>query len=250
MNEQIQSNFNDVSQEVRQDYADHYAPKVHTIGRTTMVIALFLSFLPVIFLYFVKGYQLPVAHYLNVAFSITAFCIGFWIAEPLSWFPILGAASSYMGYLAGNVKNVRVPIARALQSTYKTNVNSPRGQIIITIGVAISVFVNLFILSVVVIAGSYIVPMLPPVILRSLSYVIPALVGALLAFRICESGVKTTLEWAIPGIVIFTLMKVTQFPLLVDFGMSLSVLVSILVGYVRFRVEGRNEQESGTDGQG
>lgn len=241
MNEQSKTSFNEVSETVRKDYADHYAPRVHVIGRTTLLIALVLSFLPILYLYFVKGYRMPLVAYLNVAFAVTAFCGGFWVAEPLTWFPVLGAASLYMGYLAGNVKNVRVPIARSLQNTYSTNVNSPKGQIIITIGVAVSVFVNLAILAVVVFAGSYFVPLLPPVILKSLSYVIPALIGSLLAFRICESGIKTTLLWSIPAIIIFILMKTTQLPLLADFGMTLSIAVTILIGYLYFRSTGKKE---------
>ena len=91
---------------IREDFNGPYSTRVHRIGRTTLCIALVLSFLPVFYMYFVKGWQVAGYYYVTVAATLFALCIGMWITEPLIYYPMLGAAGTYMSYLAGNCKNV------------------------------------------------------------------------------------------------------------------------------------------------
>lgn len=129
----------------------------------------------------------------------------------------------YMGYFAGNIKNVRVPVARQLRSKFNLSAAEPKGQIITTIGVAISVYVNLIILAIVVVLGSALVSVLPDVVLESFSYVIPALIGALLAFRVDESGIVTTLKWCDSGSHYLWSYENWKVPFLADFGCLTSI---------------------------
>lgn len=229
--------------EIEEAFTGEYSKKVHIIGRFSIILVLVLSFLPVLYMHFIEGYQMPIEKYLNVAFAITALCIGFWLTEPFTWFPILGSAAMYMGYIAGNVKNIRVPVARQLRSKYELSAAEPKGQIITTIGVAVSVYVNLIILTVIVIFGSFLVSVLPPVIIEAFTYVIPSLIGALLAFRVSESGWIVTLKWSVPAIIIFTLMKTGTIGFLVDFGMSTSIGITILIGYIIYKAQGRKTEK-------
>lgn len=231
-------------EQVQKDYNGGYFKSVHRIGRSTMVIALVLSFAPIFYMQFVKGWSAPLASYLNVAFAIAALCVGFWLTEPFQWFPILGAASLYMGYLAGNVKNIRVPVARQLRSKYGLDAQSPKGQIITTIGCAMSVYTNLVILTAIVLVGSWLVSVLPEVVIEAFSYVIPSLIGALLAFRVVESGIVTTLKWSIPPVAIYLLMTTGWIPFLSDFGMSVSIGITILIGYVVYTRQVKKEEEA------
>lgn len=230
---------------ILEDYHGDYFNKVHRIGRTTMLLALILSFAPIFYMQFVKGWSAPLASYLNVAFAIAALCVGFWLTEPFQWFPILGAASLYMGYLAGNVKNIRVPVARQLRNQYGLDAQSPKGQIITTIGCAMSVYTNLVILTGIVLAGNWLVSVLPAVVIEAFSYVIPSLIGALLAFRLVESGIVATLKWSIPPVLIYLLMSTGKIPFLVDFGMSTSIGITILIGYIVYRLQARQDDAKG-----
>ena len=242
MNDDTNIGMNDA---VLEDYNSRYFHSVHRIGRGTMVIALCLSFAPILYMQFVLGWSAPLASYLNVAFAIAALCVGFWLTEPFQWFPILGAASLYMGYLAGNVKNIRVPVARQLRSKYGLDAQSPKGQIITTIGCAMSVYTNLVILTGIVLLGNMLIAVLPSIVIEAFSYVIPSLIGALLAFRIVESGVLTTLKWSIPPIVVYALMSTGKIPFLVDFGMSTSIGITILIGYLVYRMQVRRDEKNG-----
>lgn len=229
---------------IREDFNGPYSTRVHRIGRTTLCIALVLSFLPVFYMYFVKGWQVAGYYYVTVAATLFALCIGMWITEPLIFYPMLGAAGTYMSYLAGNCKNVRLPVQRSVLKRFGVDANTPRGQILSAYCIGFSVFVNLIILTIVILTGSYFVPLLPPVILKALSYVIPALIGTLLSFRVEESGWKKTLIWLIPSVIIWFVIKNLGIEWLSDIGEATSIGITILLGYLYFRSKrGKEEAE-------
>lgn len=229
-------------EEMQNEYNTTYVKNVHRIGRVTLAIALVLSFLPVAFMYFVLGYRVSLSVYLNVTFALTALCVGMWITEPLTWYPILGAAPTYMAYLAGNVKNIRVPVARSVMKKYGEHSDSPRGQVLSTFSVGISVIVNMFILAIIVFTGSYFVPLLPDIVLTAFSYVVPALIGALIWFRVEESGWITTLKWAIVPVSIYIIVHAVNIMALSDIGEALSIAVTVLVGYITYKTKGSKKE--------
>lgn len=222
-------------QAMYEEYDTTYTDRVHKIGRATMLIALVLSFLPVAYMYFVLDYKVSVSVYLNVTFALTALCVGMWVTEPLTWFPILGAAPTYMAYLSGNVKNIRVPVARSAMKKYGERPDSPRGQVLATFSVAISVFVNLIILAIIVFTGSYFVPLLPKFVLSALGYVVPSLIGALIWFRVEESGWKKTLLWSIPAISIYVFVHTVNIEALSDIAEAVSIAITVFIGYITYK---------------
>lgn len=222
---------------MNEEYTTKYTARVHRIGRVTMTIALVLSFLPVIYLYFVRGYRVPISVYINVTLSLTALCVGMWLTEPLTWYPILGAAPTYMAYLAGNTKNIRVPVARSVMKKYGVHTDSPRGQVLATFAVGVSVFTNMLILTIIIMTGSYFVPLLPDIVLTALSYVVPSLIGALIWFRVEESGWKKTMIWAIPAVCTYIAVHVINIEVLSDIGEAVSIGITVLIGYITFKAK-------------
>jgi len=231
-----------VEQAIFTEFNGPYSSKVHKIGRITLIIALILSFLPVAYMYFVKGWQVPGRYYITVAATLFALCVGMWITEPLIYYPMLGAAGTYMAYLAGNCKNVRLPVQRSVLKRFGVDPNTPRGQILSAYCIGFSVFVNLAILTVVVFTGTLFVPHLPPIVLTALSYVIPALIGTLLSFRIEESGWVKTLIWLIPAVIIWFVVRQIGIEWLSDIGEAISIGVTVLLGYLYFK-SGKGSKE-------
>ena len=226
--------------EVVQDFNTAYSNKVHVIGRSTMAIAFVLSFLPILFLYFVMGFRMPVSTYIAAAASIASMFVGMWIAEPFTWFPVIGAASLYMSYFARSVQNI-----------YNVEITTPRGQILTTIAVAVSVYVNLLLLLVVVLVGNNIlIPLLPAVVLDAFNYVIPSLIGALLSFRVSKYGVLKTLRWILPGVLIFIIIQAGLAPFLSRFGTTSSIAVTVLIAYAVYRYNGYREDKAEAEGKG
>ena len=122
--------------------------------------------------------------------------------EPISYFAILGIAGTYMGFLSGNVNNMRAPCASIAQSAANVEEGSDEGGIIATVGIAVSIFINIAFLTVGVIVGNYVVSLLPQHVLDALNLLLPALFGALFANQIVKKPKLALVALPITGIMI------------------------------------------------
>lgn len=229
------------------EYRDSFVPKVHRIGRITMVIAFVLAFLPVVYFYFVKGYRESASAYVNVAIAISSIGIGMWLTEPIAYWPVLGSAGTYMGYLSGNVGSLRFPVALNLQSTMKADINTPRGQIITIVGIASSVFINLGILLGIILIGDWLVGVLPAVIIESFSFVMVGLLASMILMRFNgKDGVKKGALDALPYIIVAVIIKLVTSvnTLLSTWGMAISVGCCILVAYAIYKKDCKKDAEA------
>ncbi len=171
-----------------QDYAQNFMPSVHKIGRFTMAIAFVLSFLPIAYFYFVKGYQAPASMYISGFTSVAAIGFGMWISEPETYWPILGSAGTYIAYLSGNVGGMRFPVAMAVQKNVDADINTPRGQVATITGIVASVFANLVLLLITVLIGDWIIQHLPANIVHAFGYCLVAMMGSMLLMRFTMGG--------------------------------------------------------------
>ncbi len=221
------------------DYAENFMPNVHRIGRSTMAIAFCLSFLPVVYFIVVRGYTMPISAYINTTIAICSIGIGMWLSEPLSYWPVLGSAGTYISYFSGNVGSMRFPVALNVQSTMNADINTPRGQIITIVGIVASVFSNLIILLIIVLAGNWLLTILPEAIIASFSFVMPCLLGSMILMRFNgKSGLAKGFLDCLPYLATAIICKVlitNVFTFLSSFGMAISVILSILVGYILYR---------------
>ena len=122
--------------------------------------------------------------------------------EPISYFAILGIAGTYMGFLSGNVNNMRAPCASIAQSAANVEEGSDEGGIIATVGIAVSIFINIAFLTVGVIVGNYVVSLLPQHVLDALNLLLPALFGALFANQIVKKPKLALVALPITGIMV------------------------------------------------
>lgn len=166
---------------MNKEYFDkEYMPKMHRIGAITGVLGVVVSFAPAIVLAVVYG-LLPEPAALLTAFiaALSAFGI-LWVVEPISYFTVLGPVGTYMAFLSGNISNMRVPCASMAQVSAGVEPGTEQGSIIATIGMAVSIVINISVLTIGVILGSSILSRLPASVTEALNYLLPALFGALL----------------------------------------------------------------------
>jgi len=102
------------------------------------------------------------------------------IREPISFFTVLGVPGTYMSFLSGNISNMRVPCASIATKSAGYVEGTDEGTITATIGIAVSTFVSTAFLTVGVIAGSWLLSILPPVVTQVLNLLLPALFTTLL----------------------------------------------------------------------
>ncbi len=160
---------------------EKYMKDITKTGRITMLLGLVVSLLPPIVMTFGFGFNPGIAAIMAGAISQMSVSGAFYFSEPISYFPIVGRAGLYMGFLSGNLVNMRIPAAvSALEgSGYKSGTDE--GAIMGTIGIGVSIWVGIFFLMISVLLGQGVLSMLPESFMRMLSLIIPALFGGVFA---------------------------------------------------------------------
>jgi len=84
-----------------------------------------------------------------------------------------------MAFLTGNISNLRVPTAAVSQKVAGVEPGSKEGVIVATLGMAVSVIVNIVILALGVFAGTTILAKLSPEVMAAFNYLLLSLFGAI-----------------------------------------------------------------------
>ena len=185
---------------------ESYDAYINRIGKRTNFLGILVSFGPVFVLLAVFGIIPPASAILS-AFIAIASAVGVnWIVEPISYFPIIGSAGTYMAFLTGNISNLRIPCAAVAQKVAGVEPGTREGNVIATLGMAVSVIINVLVLIIGVIAGTFLLNRLPDSVVNALNYLLPALFGAIF--------------------VQFALMKLKIAPIALGFAMILAFLIN------------------------
>ncbi len=164
---------------VEDRYEQIWIKPVIRIGVITMLLAVVLSFGPLAYLYIVHGI-LPDWPTALAAWGLVAATFGaFYIVEPVSYYPILGLAGTYISFLSGNISNLRLPCAAMAQDVVGVPEGTRKGEIIGTMGICGSVVVNLLGATLAAFIGSWLIGILPEIVAEAFKiYTAPAIFGA------------------------------------------------------------------------
>ena len=107
----------------------------------------------------------------------------FWtvgIIEVLTYVPMLGAGSSYLGFVTGNITNLKAPCAMNAMESAGYKAGTKEGEIISTIAVAVSSIVTILIVA----FGAFLIIPLRPILesetlAPAFANILPALFGGL-----------------------------------------------------------------------
>lgn len=182
-------------------YKDEYMPKINRIGKLTGYLGVLVAFTPALVLAVVYGI-VPKPAALLTAFISGASAFGvLWFVEPISYFPVVGPAGTYMAFLSGNISNMRIPCASMAQVAAEVEPGTEKGSIIATLGMAVSIIINVSVLTIGAILGSSVLAMLPDSVKAALNYLLPALFGALFV----QFGMKMIKHSVIMVVIAFAL---------------------------------------------
>ena len=191
---------------------DPFQAWCHRWGRIgTLVALVYMVALPFVFLS-IYGCLPSFGEVFNVAtFGILAIYIPVGFSEALSYTPLMGT-SSYLGFITGNIMNLKLPCAvNALKLTGK-QANTPEGDCVASIAVAASSIMTVGILTLAALLISFISPIFElPAVQTMSSYLLPALFGSMTLglFASTSAGTKVVkggLKGVIPVIVIVALV--------------------------------------------
>ncbi|MDR2572260.1 MAG: hypothetical protein LBD23_18445 [Oscillospiraceae bacterium] len=107
----------------------------------------------------------------------------FWVVaiiEMFTYIPMLGVGGSYLGFVTGNLSNLKVPCAINAMSAAKVEAGTKEGEIVSTIAIAVSSIVTTCIITIGVFMLFWIRPILEaPVLAPAFANILPAMFGAL-----------------------------------------------------------------------
>lgn len=164
----------------KQQIKKQFYKNVHLWGRITIGVALLFTLSIPIYLTFVLGHYPNSADIISGLISIAGFVGVIWIVEPISYFPTLGPAGTYMSFLSGNIGNMRLPVIVATQDALELTPGSEEAEVAGIFAIISSTFTNLAILAVVMVVGQAIIKVLPPKIMEAFSFALPGILGSML----------------------------------------------------------------------
>ena len=212
--------------------ADSFQAWAHKWGRIgTLIALLYMIAIPFVVLTFYDS--LPsIGEVINLStISILMVYIPVGFSEAISYTPILGA-SSYLTFITGNIINLKLPCAVNAMKLAKKEPNTPEGEAISSVAVAICSIMTIIILALAALLSAWISPVFElPAVKTASNYLIPALFGSLTLglFASTSSGkkvVKNGVMGVVPVIVIITVLALV---VRITTGSSLFGMVGFLI---------------------
>ncbi len=157
-----------------------YDETIHRNGRIWMIAAILIT----------QGVPLAISLRFGVWPPIGKLIAGllptmmvFWpiaIVEVLTFTPMLGSGGTYLGFVTGNLSNLKVPAAIAAMQGAGVEPSTKEGEVISTLSIGASSLMTNLVLVTGVLLMSYLLPALEsPVLKPAFANLLPALFGAL-----------------------------------------------------------------------
>ncbi len=157
-----------------------YDETIHRNGRIWMIAAIIIT----------QGVPLAISLYFGVWPPLGKLVAGllptmmvFWpiaIIEVITYTPMLGSGGSYLGFVTGNLSNLKVPAAISAMQQAGVEPSTKEGEVISTLAIGASSLVTNVVLVTGVLLMSYLLPVLEsPALKPAFANLLPALFGAL-----------------------------------------------------------------------
>ena len=157
-----------------------YFNSVYLYGRVWMLVALLLFIAVPVFL---STYFDSWPFFAELMMGLLGVAPTFWLVssiEVVTYVPMLGTGGSYLGFVTGNLTNLKVPCAINAMSAAKVEAGTEEGEIVSTIAIAVSSIVTALIITVGVFMLFWVRPILEaPILTPAFANILPALFGAL-----------------------------------------------------------------------
>lgn len=203
-----------------------YDESIHTTGRIWMMFAIIIT----------QSVPLAISIYFNswpsfkmLMAGLIPIIITFWpiaIVEVLTYSPMLGNGGTYLGFVTGNLSNLKVPCAVAAMEQAGAEPNTKEGEIISTLAIGASSLMTNLVLLLGVIFFSTLMPILQsPALKPAFSNLLPALFGALGIVFVSKNW-KLAVAPVSLMVILSILMPTLQAGVLIPVGAVVSISVA------------------------
>lgn len=175
---------------------NQFHDKSHFWGRLTLLLVIIASISLPMYLSFVVGAHPGWGPILAGLVGYAAFIGVLWFIEPITYFPVLGIAGTYIAFLSGNIANLCLPSSSAAQKAVGAEPGTEKAEVAGVIGISLASLTNTIVILATVIGGVYVIDLIPASIQESFTFVLPAIFGAVLgqfAFKTPMYGVLALL---------------------------------------------------------
>ncbi|SFC87888.1 hypothetical protein [Pragia fontium] len=209
-------------------FENDYMPYIVSRGKFCTRIVLLVAYIPVLVLLFYFDANPTADSIFTGMVSMLSILLPWYIVDPISLQSVLGVPGMYLTYMAGNSKEVRVPASTQALNAAGYQLGTREGTVISAIGISVSIFISLSLMTFLAIAGNMIIQMLPQTMLDALQFLLPALFGALFMDRLLNSPMKLSLS-AIPVIFIAKVLSVIGVFAILPFGGGYASIIICVV---------------------
>ena len=211
---------------------DSFQAWAHKWGRIGTLIALiYMIGLPFVVLS-AYGCMPSLGEVINIGtISILMIYIPVGISEAISYTPILGA-SSYLTFITFNIMNLKLPVAVNAMKITKKEPNTPEGEAISSVAVAVSSIMTVIILALAALLSTWISPVFElPSVKTASNYLIPALFGSLTLglFGSTNTGKKVVKNGVMGVLPVIILVTVIALLVRISSGGSLFGAIGFLI---------------------
>ncbi|MEH7238238.1 small-conductance mechanosensitive channel [Bacillus sp. JJ1562] len=160
---------------------DTFQLRSHFWGRLTIWAVIALSVIVPLYLSFVLGYHPGWSPIISGLAAYAAIIMFVWVLEPISYYPVLGVSGTYQAFTIGNIGNMCLPCASVAQRVVGAEPGTKKGEITASLAIGTASIVNVIVVILTILGGSYILTILPESIINNLSLVLPAIFGGVIA---------------------------------------------------------------------
>jgi len=217
-----------------------YQSQIHRMGRLSSILVVIALILVPVALTLTSGVEIDISTTLRALVGLLSLIVVISIVEFISYAPVLGAGATYLGFITGNIMNLKLPAAINAIKVAEVNPTSNEAEAVSTIAVAVSSIVTVAILLVGMIGISFILPVLQsPILKPAFNNLMPALMGAL-ATPLFLKNLKTV---SLPAVLVAILVFVMGFT---AFSRVQSLLIpfflAITIGWRYFLYRGEQKK--------
>ena len=196
----------------------------HRWGRITIGLGIFISLAMPLYISFVMGYHPGFSLIINSFLAYAAVVAIVWFLEPIMYFPVLGVSGTYVAFFTGNISNMCLPAVASCQEAVGVEPGTDKGEIVGTLGISAASLVNKLILIPVILAGLWLLTVIPESVQEVFPYVLPAIFGAVLA----QFAGKYPIYGAL-ALIIGILVNMAPIPLFTKNVLCIVLLVCIML---------------------
>ena len=225
----------------KNEYYDTYINKTHRLGRimTTVVLILLVAAPFAAGLYLKAMPNIPAVIKAFLGVGVVYLVSG--IVEYLIYVPMLGAGGSYLGFITGNLINMKIPCAINARDIVGVKSGTPENEIIATLSIATSSLVTIIVLALGVLLMIPLQPVLQsPALQPAFENVVPALFGAMACKYYRQNKIVALL------VLTFMILLFSFVPSLIS-STSMMIIPSgalaIALSYLSFRKNAKAKEE-------